>query len=146
MKRFCNILANVLVVVLYLIAAIYISNAMLTQALVYDRRSTTAIVVITVISLVFLVLHYLILYFGRKKNKIHTASIILLCVVDLLAFGFLFLLYSLTALFRGIIIFVISLASDSHIYRLIITFLGLRTITTIRFFTSRGSSSVSAKE
>lgn len=146
MKRCCYILTNVLVVVLYLITAICISNAIFTQALVYDQRSTAAIVVITVISLVLLVSHYLILYCGRKKNQIHTASVILLCFVDLLAFGFLFFLYSLTALFRGVIIFVISLAWDSHLYRLIFTFLGLRTITTIRFFTSRGSSSVSRNE
>lgn len=133
-------LYNSFAVTLYSLAAFFIGGGLVEQALVYNKRSTAAIIVLTIISALLLSVHYLMLHYGQKKNQLATVSVVLLCIVDLIAFGVFFFVMTLFRLQLGpfrYIAFIVSLDWDSQIYRLLAAFPIMRISSTICYFTDR---------
>lgn len=130
-------LYNLLVVTLYSVVAFLIGGGLVEQALVYDKRSFSTINLLTILSILLLGAHYLMLHYGQRRNQLSTASVFLLCVVDLIAFGVFFLVMTLFTLPIGLfhyIELIVSLDWDSQIYRLLAVFPLLRILSTIRYF------------
>ena len=126
-----------MLVVLYAVAACFIGGQLIGQVLVHDLRQTTTVALLWIASGVLLGVHYYFWWYGSKKQMLSAVSVCVLCAVDLLAFGWLFVMITLFQSPMGllrVLRLVVSPELDGHIYRLLILFSLSRVISTVLFF------------